>query len=127
LLAAPNRSACLLLLTKPHRDRCIRRAPTRGWKALLAVCKGCPHASQAADGRVYRPRNPHAQLGTTLRALIAGENSGCWLAPDGQNYEVITQLPRANRTAIEDIANLNIALWATVQGRPAGAALGISN
>jgi hydrophobic/amphiphilic exporter-1 (mainly G- bacteria), HAE1 family len=51
----------------------------------------------------------HAQLGTTLRALIGGENSGYWLAPDGQNYEVITQVPRANRSAIDDIANLNIA------------------
>jgi len=51
----------------------------------------------------------HAQLGTTLRAMVGGENSGYWLAPDGQNYEVITQLPRANRTITEDIANLNIA------------------
>jgi len=51
----------------------------------------------------------HAQLGTTLRALVAGENSGYWLAPDGQNYEVITQLPRDNRTVVDDIANLNIA------------------
>src|SRR5437763_651116 len=51
----------------------------------------------------------HAQLGATLRAFIGGENSGYWLAPDGQNYEVITQLPRASRTALEDIANLNIA------------------
>jgi len=51
----------------------------------------------------------HAQLGTTLRALVGGENSGYWLAPDGQNYEVITQLPRANRAAIDDVANLNIA------------------
>ncbi len=51
----------------------------------------------------------HAQLGATLRALVGGENSGYWLAPDGQNYEVITQLPRVNRTVAEDIANLNIA------------------
>ncbi|MCX8115584.1 MAG: efflux RND transporter permease subunit, partial [Burkholderiaceae bacterium] len=51
----------------------------------------------------------HAQLGATLRALVAGENSGYWLAPDGQNYEVIAQLPRASRTVIDDIANLNIA------------------
>ena len=51
----------------------------------------------------------NAQLGATLRAFIGGENSGYWLAPDGQNYEVITQLPRASRTAIEDIANLNIS------------------
>jgi hydrophobe/amphiphile efflux-1 (HAE1) family protein len=51
----------------------------------------------------------HAQLGTTLRAMVGGENSGYWLAPDGQNYEVITQLPLAQRTIIDDIANLNIA------------------
>jgi multidrug efflux pump subunit AcrB len=51
----------------------------------------------------------HLQLGTTLRAMVGGENSGYWLAPDGQNYEVITQLPQANRTIIEDIANLNIS------------------
>jgi multidrug efflux pump subunit AcrB len=51
----------------------------------------------------------HAQLGTTLRALIGGETSGYWLAPDGQNYEVITQVPRANRREIDDVANLNIA------------------
>jgi hydrophobe/amphiphile efflux-1 (HAE1) family protein len=102
----------------------------------------------------------HAQLGTMLRALIGGENSGYWLAADGQNYEVITQLPRASRTMQEDVAGLNIAtgrqlpdgtaeviplrsvatiertfspenirrqdlqrriaLWANVQGRPAG-------
>ena len=51
----------------------------------------------------------HAQLGTMLRAFIGGENSGYWLAPDGQNYEVITQLPRASRTILEDVASLNIA------------------
>jgi multidrug efflux pump subunit AcrB len=56
----------------------------------------------------------HAQLGSTLRALVGGENSGYWLAPDGQNYEVITQLPRVNRTVIDDIANLNIATGRTL-------------
>jgi hydrophobe/amphiphile efflux-1 (HAE1) family protein len=56
----------------------------------------------------------HAQLGTTLRAMVGGENSGYWLAPDGQNYEVITQLPSAQRTIVEDIANLNIATGRTL-------------
>src|SRR5204863_8509645 len=50
-----------------------------------------------------------AHVGATLRAFFGGENSGYWLAPDGQNYEVITQLPRASRTALDDVANLNIA------------------
>jgi len=56
----------------------------------------------------------HAQLCATLRASIRGENSGYWLAPDGQNYEVITQLPRASRTALDDVANLNIATGRTL-------------
>ncbi len=51
----------------------------------------------------------HAQLGSMLRALVGGENSGYWLAPDGQNYEVITQLPRANRSVFDDLSGLNIA------------------
>jgi len=51
----------------------------------------------------------HAQLGTTLRALIRGDNSGYWLAPDGQNYEVVTQLPRSSRSVPEDLASLNMA------------------
>jgi multidrug efflux pump subunit AcrB len=55
----------------------------------------------------------HAQLGATLRALVGGENSGYWLAPDGQNYEVITQLPRGSRTVVDDISNLNIATGRT--------------
>ncbi|HSQ73078.1 MAG TPA: efflux RND transporter permease subunit, partial [Rubrivivax sp.] len=59
----------------------------------------------------------HMQLGSTLRAMVGGENSGYWLAPDGQNYEVITQLPRASRTVVDDIANLNIS---TSRLRPDG-------
>ncbi len=59
----------------------------------------------------------YAQLGTTLRAMVGGENSGYWLAPDGQNYEVITQLPQANRTIVDDIANLNISDRTPVERR----------
>jgi HAE1 family hydrophobic/amphiphilic exporter-1 len=51
----------------------------------------------------------HAQLGATLRALVGGENAGYWLAPDGQNYEVVAQIPRERRTVIDDIADMNIA------------------
>ncbi len=51
----------------------------------------------------------HAQLGSTLRAFVGGELSGYWLAPDGQNYEVITQVPRASRSVVDDISGLNIA------------------
>ena len=51
----------------------------------------------------------HARLGATLRALVGGEPSGYWLAPDGQNYEVVTQLPRGARVSAEDVAGLKIA------------------
>ncbi len=51
----------------------------------------------------------HAQLGSTLRAFVGGELSGYWLAPDGQNYEVVTQVPRSSRSVVDDISGLNIA------------------
>jgi multidrug efflux pump subunit AcrB len=51
----------------------------------------------------------HAQLGSTLRALVGGELSGYWLAPDGQNYEVVTRVPRSHRSVIDDISGLTIA------------------
>ena len=62
----------------------------------------------------------HAQLGTTLRAMVGGENSGYWLAPDGQNYEVITQLPQANRTIVDDIAQSQHRDRPATGGRRAG-------
>jgi len=51
----------------------------------------------------------HAQLGSTLRAFVGGELSGYWLAPDGQNYEVVTQVPRSDRSVADDISGLTIA------------------
>jgi len=56
----------------------------------------------------------HAQLGSTMRAMVGGELSGYWLAPDGQNYEVITQIPRDRRTIVDDIAGMNIATGRTL-------------
>jgi HAE1 family hydrophobic/amphiphilic exporter-1 len=50
----------------------------------------------------------HAQVGDALRALFGGENSGYWLAPDGQNYEVVTQVPLAQRTLTDDVTNVNL-------------------
>lgn len=56
----------------------------------------------------------HAQIGSTLRAFVGGELSGYWLAPDGQNYEVITQVPRSSRSVVDDISGLNIATGRTL-------------
>ncbi len=62
-------------------------ARTRGRVRHHATCSSAPRCA-----RWWKARSP-----------------GYWLAPDGQNYEVMTQLPRASRTVVDDIANLNIA------------------
>jgi hydrophobe/amphiphile efflux-1 (HAE1) family protein len=56
----------------------------------------------------------HAQMGESLRALIGGQISGYWLAPDGQNYEVVTQVPASLRTITDDVANLNLVTGRTL-------------
>jgi hydrophobe/amphiphile efflux-1 (HAE1) family protein len=56
----------------------------------------------------------HTQLGESLRSLIGGQISGYWLAPDGQNYEVVTQVPRAQRTVTDDVANLRLVTGRTL-------------
>jgi hydrophobic/amphiphilic exporter-1 (mainly G- bacteria), HAE1 family len=50
----------------------------------------------------------HAQLGSTLRALVSGEESGTWLAPDGENYTVLVRLPKESRTGLDDLKSLNV-------------------
>jgi len=56
----------------------------------------------------------HSQFGESLRSLIGGQISGYWLAPDGQNYEVVTQVPRSQRASPEDVANLNLVTGRTL-------------
>jgi multidrug efflux pump subunit AcrB len=50
-----------------------------------------------------------AQLGSTLRPLLAGDTVSYWLAPDGQNYEVNVQLPRESRRLAADLGNLYLS------------------
>lgn len=56
----------------------------------------------------------HAQVGESLRALFGGEVSGYWQAPDGQNYEVVTQVPRSQRAVTDDVANLEFVTGRTL-------------
>jgi len=56
----------------------------------------------------------HSQVGESLRALVGGQVSGYWLAPDGQNYEVVTQMPLGQRTLAADIANLGLVTGRTL-------------
>ncbi|QGZ39599.1 CzcA family heavy metal efflux pump/hydrophobe/amphiphile efflux-1 (HAE1) family protein [Pseudoduganella flava] len=49
------------------------------------------------------------QIGAALRPFVAGETVGHWLAPDGQNYEINVQLPKAGRQRVADLADLSLA------------------
>jgi HAE1 family hydrophobic/amphiphilic exporter-1 len=48
----------------------------------------------------------NARIGGALRPLIAGDQISTWLGPDGQDYEVIVQLPRQRREIAADLGDL---------------------
>jgi len=50
-----------------------------------------------------------AAIGEALRPLIAGDTISYWLAPDGQNYDVIVRLPKDERRIAADIGALYIS------------------
>ncbi|MES2682213.1 MAG: efflux RND transporter permease subunit [Pseudomonadota bacterium] len=50
----------------------------------------------------------NAAIGAALRPLIAGETISYWLAPDGQNYDVLVRLPKDERRIAADLGTLNI-------------------
>ena len=48
-------------------------------------------------------------IGRALRVLVAGEQISHWLGPDGQDYDVIVQLPADARRAPADLGELYLA------------------
>jgi multidrug efflux pump subunit AcrB len=48
----------------------------------------------------------NALIGNALRPLIAGSQISHWLGPDGQDYDVIAQLPKSDRQIISDLGDL---------------------
>jgi len=50
----------------------------------------------------------NAAIGAALRPLIAGETISYWLAPDGQNYDVLVRLPKEERRIAADLGALHI-------------------
>lgn len=50
-----------------------------------------------------------AQIGNTLRPLLAGDPVVGWRAPDDQTYDVIVRLAPSDRTNIEDLSRLRLA------------------
>jgi multidrug efflux pump subunit AcrB len=50
-----------------------------------------------------------ASIGNALRPLIAGDQISTWLGPDGQDYEVIVQLPKHRREIAADLGDLYVS------------------
>jgi HAE1 family hydrophobic/amphiphilic exporter-1 len=50
-----------------------------------------------------------AAIGNALRPLIAGDDISTWLGPDGQDYDVIVQLPKHRREIASDLGDLYVA------------------
>ena len=46
------------------------------------------------------------RIGRTLRPLVAGDQVSHWLGPDGQDYDVTVQLPKAQRQIAADLGEL---------------------
>jgi multidrug efflux pump subunit AcrB len=49
-----------------------------------------------------------ARIGAALRPLIAGDQISTWLGPDGQDYDVIVQLPKQRREITADLGDLYV-------------------
>ena len=52
---------------------------------------------------------PVEQVGAALRPMLSGDPIGRWLAPDGQNYDIIVQLPKQLRRKMGDLGDLSLA------------------
>ena len=51
------------------------------------------------------------QVAMTTRALIAGEQAGQWMGPDGENHQILVRLPRDERTGIADLDKIYVASY----------------
>jgi len=60
-----------------------------------------------------------ASIGNALRPLIAGDQISTWLGPDGQDYDVIVQLPKQRREIVTDLGDLYVSSTRTdANGNP---------
>ncbi len=76
---------------------------------------GTPALSIRPNGDVASDLGLTVQkIGNALRPLVAGETVGYWLASDGQNYEVVAQLPKSGRTLVSDIGDLLLTTGKTM-------------
>jgi HAE1 family hydrophobic/amphiphilic exporter-1 len=59
-----------------------------------------------------------AQVGNSLRTLVAGQDAGTWQASDGEAYEIQIQLPSQGREQVEQLANLTLVAGVNPDGTP---------
>ena len=59
-----------------------------------------------------------AQIGTSLRTLVAGQTVGNWRAPDDQTYDVNVRLAPNARTTPQDLERLPFTVGANADGSP---------
>ncbi len=57
-----------------------------------------------------------AQIGTSLRTLVAGQTVGNWRAPDDQTYDVNVRLSPQSRTQPQDLAGLPFTVGQLADG-----------
>ena len=50
-----------------------------------------------------------ADIGNSLRPLVAGDQISHWLGPDNQDYDVVVRLPRRHRRIASDLGDLYLA------------------
>src|SRR5574343_1434950 len=65
-----------------------------------------------------------AQLGTSLRVLLAGQTVGNWRAPDDQTYDVNVRLAPEARDNLQDLERLPFTVGAGADGSPRVVRLG---
>ena len=59
-----------------------------------------------------------AQIGSSLRTLVAGQTVGNWRAPDDQTYDVNVRLAPDSRTTPQDLERLPFTVGAHADGSP---------
>ena len=95
--------------------------------AVLEIVRGTPGAIEAESGleeerpevRIDVRRDLASDLGVgvdaiarTLRPALAGEKASTWEDPNGEQHDVIVQLPRSSRSTSEQLAGLPLAAGA---------------
>ncbi len=99
------------MLTRISRDLMQQLAAVPGIADLESSEKGAnPTLAVRIDAAVASDLGLTTMgIGNALRPLVAGDQISRWLGPDGQDYDVIVQLPKARRQVATDIGDLYIA------------------